>query len=333
MRMSEFKSAVKFIFRIWVIVTSVIGSFFVFALMILVGLASSLSEVESSPLYPTRTVKQGGTDKIAILNLSGVIMDDDASSDPFSFSEGIISARKVIPMLDHVREDESVKAVVIRVNSPGGAVVASDEIAQKIMQLKEKKPVIVNFGDVSASGGYYISAPATEIIANPATLTGSIGVIAQFPQFSGLYEKVGVGMRTFKSGEFKDIGSPDRELTEPEQVILQTMINEAYDQFVQVIVDGRKMDESRVRQLADGRIYTGKQAKENGLIDGFGNVDVAINRAKELANVNDPTILEYTSKSFFESLISSTSKQVNPLSSMSSFLPQQRSGVYYMMSL
>lgn len=258
---------------------------------------------------------------------------DEVEASPFSASEGIISAQKVIPMLEHLKNEDTVKAVVIRVNSPGGAVVASDEIAQKIKQLKDKKPVVVNFADVSASGGYYISAPATEIIANPTTLTGSIGVIAQFPQYSALMEKIGVQMRTFKSGEFKDIGSPGRELTGVENQILQTMINEAYDQFVQVVADGRKMDVSKVRQLADGRIYTGKQAKENGLIDGFGNVETAIDRAISLANIKDPSVIEYTNKSFFESLFSSSAKQMNPLSSISTFLPQNQSGVYYLMSL
>ena len=329
--MAFFTKLLKFLFRLWVISTSVIGSLFVFGMIGLVILATSLPEVEGA-YYPTMTIKTGGTDKIAVLNLSGVIMDE-ADTSPFGATEGIISAQKIMPMLDHIGEQKDIKAVVIRINSPGGAVVASDEISTKIGKLKEKKPVVVSFGDVSASGGYYIAAPATKIIANPATLTGSIGVIAQFPQYTGLMEKVGVQMRTFKSGEFKDIGSPDRDLTDAEKAILQNMIDEAYGQFVDVVARGRNMDQAKVRQIADGRIYTGKQAKELGLIDEFGNLDIAISRAMDLGKVENPTIIQYSEKSFFESLLSSTTKQINPLNSISTMLPQNRSGVFYLMSL
>lgn len=328
--MSLLKSILKIFAKIWIAVTSVIGSLLAIGLILLIVIGSTSAGEEVR--YPTRTVKAGSGDKIAIIPLSGEIMSEDSSTDPLSFSSGVISANKVTALLDHVKEQDDIKAVVIKVNSPGGAVVASDEIYQKIKALKEKKPVIVVFGDTAASGGYYISAGATEIIANPATITGSIGVIAQFPQYNDLLSKVGVQMRTFKSGEFKDIGSPERAFTDSERVIVQTMIDEAYGQFVQAIATGRNIDEAKVRQLADGRIYTGKQAKENGLVDELGNLDTAIDHAKSKANLDNPTIEEFTEGGFLETLLSSSINKINPLAKVTSALPQTHSGVFYLMS-
>jgi protease-4 len=316
--------------KVWIAVTSVIGSLLVLGLIALVVLSSTAAGEEVR--FPTRTVRSGGTDKVAIIPLSGQIVSDAQSSDPFAFSSGMISSRKVTSILDHAREQDDIKAVVLLINSPGGAVVASDDIYIKVRQLREKKPVIVSFGDVAASGGYYIASGATEIIANPASITGSIGVIAQFPQYDELLGKVGVQMRTFKSGEFKDIGSPERPFTDSENQIVQRMIDEAYVQFVQAVASGRNMDFERVRQLADGRIYTGIQAKENGLIDELGNLDTAINHAMTRANVSNPTIIEFTEGGFFETLFSSSADKINPLSSFSAVLPQTHTGVFYLMS-
>lgn len=321
----------KIIAKIWITFTSVIGSLLAFLLIFLIIMGLTRSGA-TSPEYPSRTITSGGKEKIAVIPLSGEIQAEDSNSDPLSFSSGVVSAKKIIPLLEFVKNDDEVKAVVLRINSPGGAVVASDEIYQKVKELKSKKPVVVSFGDLAASGGYYISSGATEIIANPATITGSIGVIAQFPQYSGLMDKLGVEMRTFKSGEFKDIGSPERPVTDAERVILQGMITDSYDQFVHAIVDGRHMDETKVRTLADGRIYTGKQAKENGLIDGLGTEQTAIDRATTLANIKDPTIIEYTEKGFLESLFSASVQKINPLASITSSLPQTHSGLFYMMS-
>ncbi|MEO8581195.1 MAG: signal peptide peptidase SppA [Patescibacteria group bacterium] len=328
--MSYITKFLKLLAKIWIVVTSVIGSLFAIALIALVVIGTSTSK--ELPTYPTRTVTSGGSEKVAIIPLSGDIVAEDTNNDPLAFSSGVISAKKVIPLLDHVMNDDEIKAVVLKVNSPGGGVVASDEIYRKVKELKAKKPVIVSFGDMAASGGYYISAGATEIIANPATITGSIGVIAQFPQYNDLLNKLGVQMRTIKSGEFKDIGSPQRPMTDSEKQIFQSMINEAYDQFVHAIADGRNMDEAKVRQIADGRIYTGKQAKENGLVNELGTVDTAINRAKTLADIKDPTVVEYTERGFFESLLSSSLQKINPLATLSSNLPQTHSGIYYLMS-
>lgn len=328
--MSILKRILSVLAKIWIAVTSVIGSLFVLLLIAIIVIGTS--GAADAATYPTRTLISGGGEKIAVIPLTGEIVADDFNSDPFSFSTGAISAKRVIPMLDHVMQEDDIKAVVLRINSPGGAVVASDEIYLKVKELNAKKPVIVSFGDVAASGGYYIAAGASEIVANPATITGSIGVIAQLPQYSELLSKVGVQMRTIKSGEFKDLGAGDREMTDGEQQIFQTMIDEAYNQFVTAIVDGRKMDEARVRQLADGRIYTGKQAKENGLINELGTVETAIDRAKSRTSVEDPTVVEFSEKGFLESLLGASTRNMNPLSSLSAAVPHTRSGVFYLMT-
>lgn len=329
---STIQSGLKIFAKIWLAVTSVVGSLLVVAMIALIVVGTSGVAAAEETHYPTKTIESGGKEKVAVVYLSGEIVSDDLPSSPLSFSDGIISSKKIVALLKHIEDDNDIKSVVLNVNSPGGGVVASDDIYQQVVKLKQKKPVVVHFGDVSASGGYYISAGASEIIANPATITGSIGVIAQFPQYSGLMEKIGVEMRTFKSGEFKDIGSPERPVTDTERVIIQGMITDSYDQFVQSIVEGRKMDESRVRQLADGRIYTGKQAKENGLVDDLGGLDKAIDRAKTLSNVSNATVIEFTDGGFFESLFSSTMKQLNPVAKLSSSIPSSHSGLYYLMS-
>ncbi len=324
------QSLLKLFAKLWVTLTSVIGSLMVFGLMMLiVVLASSHKE---SLRYPTRVVHEGDDEQIAIISLSGEILAEDINNDPLAFSSGVISAKRVVALLDQVLLQDEIKAVVLRINSPGGAVVASDEIYQKVKEVNAKKPIIVSFGDVAASGGYYISSGASEIIANPATLTGSIGVIAQFPKYDELLAKVGVQMRTIKSGEFKDIGSPDREMTDSEKVIFQTMINESYDQFIGAIVKGRNMDEATVRRLADGRIYTGKQAKENGLVDELGTEALALDHAKVKAHLKNPTIIEFTGGGFLSTLLGSSLQNINPFAQVSSVLPQTRSGVYYLMS-
>ena len=319
--------------KVWLTITSALGTLIIIGLISIVSLASVLagSVSNTTPIYPSQVKTSGGEDEIAVLTLSGVIMENDLAGDPFS--SGIISAERVTPMLEHFMTEDSIKAVVIRISTPGGAVVASDELGQKVRQLATKKPVVVSFGDVSASGGYYFSAGATKIIANPSTITGSIGVIAQFPEYSGLFDKIGVSMRTFKSGEFKDIGSGDRPMTEAERNLIQGIIDENYDQFVKAVVEGRKMDELKVRQLADGRIYTGTQAKQLGLVDELGNLDTAIDQAKQLSKVEDPTIIEYTSKNFIEQILSSTANRILPTTQIpSSVTSQLQPGVYYLLS-
>jgi len=222
--------------------------------------------------FQEKVVEEGTGKKIAIVELDGVIQDTSTAS---VLNSGGYNHDRFLKKLEHVGEDRSVSGVVLRVNSPGGGVVESDEIHDKIVEIREEhnKPVYVSMGNTAASGGYYVSAPANKIVAHSATLTGSIGVIMQSYNFTELADKLGIDMNTIKSGEFKDIMSSTRKMTDEERDILQTMIDDMYADFVQVIVDGRDMSESKVRELGDGRVYTGQQAADNGLVDGLGTLE------------------------------------------------------------
>jgi protease-4 len=324
----DFKSALKLIGKLWVIVTAVIGSF---AVLAIVGIIVLVSKADTDQLAQTplsqKLIKQGSGGKIAILRLEGQISESEETG---AFAAGSISSTRVTKLLDRLADDPEVKAVVLRINSPGGAVVASDEIYRRVAELQKKKVVVASLGDVAASGGYYIAAGANQIVANPATITGSIGVIAQFPKLSGLYDKVGLEMRTFKSGEFKDLGSESRDFTPEEREIVNGIITSSYDQFVSVIAEGREMDEAKVRELADGRIYSGTQAKDLGLVDEVGDFGTAVNSASKLANVNDPTLIEYSDQSFIEVLFESQSKKLDLTAGLREFVPQSQFGMFYL---
>jgi protease-4 len=246
-------------------------------------------------------------DAVAIVRVEGVILSGSPPDSPFDGGGGAYSTQ-LVEHLEQAQEDSSVKAIVLRVNSPGGSVVASDEIYQQMLEVD--KPIVVSMGELAASGGYYISAPADVIMANPATLTGSIGVIAQMTNVEELMEKVGVEVVVIKSGIHKDEGSPFREMTEEEKAIWQAIIDEAYDQFVAIVAGGRDLPEEKVREIADGRVYTGKQAMELGLVDELGNLPEAIDRAAELGGIEgEPRLVEYHRpptlfETFFGSLVS-----------------------------
>lgn len=232
-----------------------------------------------------------GSNAIALIKVEGVIQPGDPPPGVFSSATGAFSDR-IVKQLKRANDDDNVKAVVLRVNSPGGGVVASDEIYAQVVAMD--KPVLVSMGTLAASGGYYISAPATEIWANRHTLTGSIGVITQFVNFEEFMEEYGIDSDVIKTGTNKDTGSPFRALRSDEKEIWQSIIDDSYDVFVQIIVDGRKLDEATVRELADGRVYTGNQALNLGLVDHLGNLDDVINRAAELVGIEGtPRIIEY----------------------------------------
>jgi protease IV len=242
--------------------------------------------------------------KIAVLNVNGTIQDTGSTS-PFLDSTGY-NHRKFMEQLNYLKEDNSVKAVILRVNTPGGGVVESAEIHDKIVEIQQesKKPVYVSMGSMAASGGYYIAAPAKKIYASPETLTGSLGVIMQGVNYSGLAEKYGVEFVTIKSGPYKDIMSGSREMTEEEREILQEMINNSYEGFVKVISEGRSMSVDEVKAIADGRIYDGRQALELNLIDGFGHLEDVIEIVKKDENLNDAQVIQYTENFGFNSLLS-----------------------------
>jgi protease-4 len=215
----------------------------------------------------SRKVPMG--EKVALVRVVGVIID---STD-------------VIEELKEYSQDSSVKAVVIRVDSPGGAVAPSQEIYEEIIKLKENKKVVVSMGSVAASGGYYISAPADKIVANAGTLTGSIGVIMEIPNVAGLMEKIGVEAQIVKSGRHKDIASAFRSLTPEEKQLLQNVLDDVHDQFITAVSDSRGINPEDIKTIADGRIFTGRMAKELGLVDELGNLQDAIMLAGELTGI------------------------------------------------
>ena len=243
-------------------------------------------------------VKVGFGDAVAVMQLSGAI---SSGSESYLSTPGI-TPDLVANLLEQAAADPAIKAVVVSVNSPGGSVVASDEIYHAL--LKFEKPVVVWMGEMAASGGYYISCGSDHVFAHPDTLTGSIGVISQFFNIEGLMDKVGVDVVVITSGPAKDIGSPFREMTEEEQAIWEGVIDEVYDGFVEIVAQARGLPLEDVRELADGRVYTGQQALELGLVDEVGLLDDAIAKAAELGGIEgEPQVIELkTTPSFLDML-------------------------------
>jgi len=260
------------------------------------GLFADLFELDEI-YFEERELREGGLDKIAVINLDGVIMDLGA---PGLFDE--YNHEQFLLMLEQAFSNELVDAVILQVNSPGGGVHETAEIHRLIVESQElyDKPFYVSMGSMAASGGYYVAAPADKIFAEATTLTGSIGVIMENVNYAGLAEKHGVKFNTIKSGKHKDIMSPSRDMTAEEKDIMQSMIDEMYDEFVNVIVDGRGLAEQTVREVGDGRIYTGKQAQEVELVDEVGSLDDTIDQLMVDHNLEDATVVEYTTDlSFF----------------------------------
>jgi protease-4 len=224
-------------------------------------------------------------DKIAIVEVRGVITQ----------SSGVIEE------LQQYLADDGVKAIILRIDSPGGGVGPSQEIYREIMRIKSnsKRKVVTSMGSVAASGGYYIASASDLIVANPGTITGSIGVIMQFSNFEDLLKKIGIKGVVLKSGEHKDIGSPFREMTPEEKRIMQEVLDNVHQQFIQAVADGRKLDRSKVAQIADGRILTGEQAKNLGLVDQLGNLQDTIDITAKLAGIEGKPNVLYPPKKRF----------------------------------
>ncbi len=228
---------------------------------------------------------------IGVVRVEGLITSDGAGT----AGVGAASAEAVIRNLEAAAADPEVRAILLVVNSPGGGVNASDLIYHKLEQID--KPIVVMMGDLAASGGYYLSMAADWIVANPNTLTGSIGVISEFPNASGLLEKAGVDFVVITSGGRKDFGSPYREMTDAERAYWQAIVDETYESFVQIVAAGRGLGEDEVRALADGSVYTGRQALEKGLVDQLGYSEEAIAKAAELGGIEgEPRLLEFESE-------------------------------------
>ena len=249
-------------------------------------------------------------DHIKVLKLNGAIFDDD--SDGPDLFPSVDTPGYVRKQILKAAEDENVKGILLRINSPGGTVGMSQEITDACKKFKaKKKPLVVSMGDVAASGGYYIASAADQIFANPGTNTGSIGVIMHLLNWQETEKKIGLQPLVIKSGQYKDIGSADRPMTPEEKAILQGIIMDSYDQFVSAIAEGRKMDKEKVKTLADGRIYSGRQAKAVNLVDQLGTYEDALaylqKSLKKSADDKDLPVDDSSSLNFFSSLMSSTS--------------------------
>jgi len=221
-------------------------------------------------------VKDGGgdltqRDKLALVRIEGVITESE----------------DIVRQIKKYREDSSIKGIVLRIDSPGGAVGPSQEIYREVLKTTEGKKVVASMGGLAASGGYYIACAANKVFANPGTITGSIGVIMAFSNFEELMKKLGLKTTVIKSGKFKDVGSPVRELTEEERKILQNVSDDIHGQFIEAVAKGRNLKIESVKELADGRIFSGRQAKESGLIDELGTLEDAISYATKLAGIKD----------------------------------------------
>ncbi|MED5073935.1 signal peptide peptidase SppA [Anoxybacillus geothermalis] len=250
--------------------------------------------------------------KIAVLEVNGVIQDAGEAESFLSSSQ--YNHQTFLQMIKQAKEDRDVKAIILRINSPGGGVAESAEIYDQLMKLKKKtnKPIYVSMGTMAASGGYYIAAAGDKIFASPETITGSIGVIMQSVNYEGLAKKYGVELVTIKSGPYKDLMNPARKMTEAEREILQRLINDSYDAFVGVVAKGRKLPEETVRKLADGRIYDGRQAKALRLIDEFGYLDDAIAALKKEHRLKDAQVVKYVGDAPWSSLFELVSSRAKP---------------------
>lgn len=228
-------------------------------------------------------------ERISLINVEGAITGSAAAASPFG--ETGASSVYIAEQLHSAARDNEIKGVLLRINSPGGSAAASDEIYQGVMAVRNAgKPVVVSMGDVAASGGYYIAAAADKIFANGATLTGSIGVVFSLINWEELADNWGVDDVTLHAGEFKDIGSPWREMTPDERVLMQELLDDVHEEFMQAVIQGRSnapnpMTEEQVREAASGMIYTGSKAKEMGLVDEIGGLEAAKAEIRNMANV------------------------------------------------
>jgi protease-4 len=237
-------------------------------------------------------------DKIGVVTVEGIIAD----------------SMEITEQLDEFGRDDSIVAVVLRVDSPGGGVAASQEIYDAVIELKKTKKVVASMGSIAASGGLLVACAADKIVANPGTITGSISAIMHFANLEELLKKIGVKSAVVKSGQYKDIGSPFRDMTPEEKVIVQDLVDDIYNQFVDVIVKERKLPREKVVEIADGRVFSGRKAKELGLVDHLGDMASAAKLANNLAGKKGKYDLVYPSKkriSVFDFLVDEASSKIS----------------------
>jgi protease-4 len=216
-------------------------------------------------------------DRVGVVEVNGVISD----------------SKEVIGGIKSFVDDDGVKAIVLRIDSPGGGVGASQEIYREVVKARGVKPVVASFGGVAASGGYYVACGADKIMANPGTITGSIGVVMQFANLEELFKKIGYKGYVIKSGAYKDVGSPFREMTPEETELLQGVIDTVHQQFIRAVAEGRKLPMEKVAAIADGRIFSGEQARALGLVDELGNLEDTIDMAAKMAGIKGRPVVVY----------------------------------------
>jgi len=255
-------------------------------------------------------------DKVAVLTIEDVILDSD----------------KYLESLNKIRKNSSVKAIVVRINSPGGAVGPSQEIYSELLSIKDKFPVVASMGAVAASGGYYIACAADTIYANPGTITGSIGVIAQFLSYKDLLQWAKIDVEVIKSGKFKDVGSPFRTMTEEDKRYFQQLIDNVYNQFKTTVSIARGINKNDLATIADGRVFSGEQAQDLNLIDELGNLNDAIAYAAKQGGIEgDPELVHYPEKkSLLQELLSS---KLSLTSRISNFPISNSFGLFYIVDI
>lgn len=277
--------------------------FFNFVLLAFLGadkVESAASPRRSAPPLEELVVEEGekGAGKIAVIPIRGVIQADDRSEWGSSMVDDIVKALRT------AAEDDQVKAVVLAVDSPGGEVTASDILWNEVGKVRMKKPVVAAMTSIGASGAYYLSCAASWIVANETTFTGSIGVIIQSLNYQGLFEKVGLDAVVFKSGKFKDMLSGSRKITPEEKAYVEGMVQQVYGRFLDIVANARNLPAGELREgLADGRILTGRDAKEAGLVDQIGYMEDAFAKARELADASGAGIIRYEPRLNFQRLL------------------------------
>lgn len=281
-----------------------IGMVVLFIMALMVGILSDVKKDDNAI--------RGGTDYVAVIRIDGAIVGGPRNDVLFGAS-GMTTSEQIMYEMEKARKDSRAKAVLIRINSPGGSTGATQEIAEEMDKIKSAgKPIIISMGDTCASAGYWIASKGDYIFANPATLTGSIGVYMEYTNVEELMNKLGIHSEKIKSGEHKDIMSMYRPMTPEENQMIQQMVDDIYAQFVSTVADGRQMDIEKVKKIADGRILTGKQAMDLGLVDAMGNYYDALSYAGGRAGLDGETIptKKYTSGSSLREIFYSETERM-----------------------
>ncbi len=279
--------------------------FILFSFIVGIGVGLIISREDGFPIG----------ERVAVLEVEGIILD----SQPY------------LDSISKIKKDDGIKAIVLRIDSPGGAVGPSQEIYSEILKLREKKPVIATLGSVGASGGYYIACAAQKILANPGTITGSIGVIAQFVSYEQLLKWAKLDVEVIKSGEFKDVGSPFKKMTETEKQYMQQLIDNVYSQFKLAVSKARGIDPKEMDKIADGRIFTGEQAKNLKLIDELGTLNDAILLSGTMGGITgEPNVVYYPKKkmNFLDFILSKFDTKV-----LSGLPLKGRFGLFYLVDI